>query len=926
MGLLDGLKKAITGGVNNNLDDYISSENDRAMKIYQQNVEKINALEAAYENLTNEELTGKTEEFRRRLKNGESLDKLLVEAFAVAREASWRVLEMRHFDVQLIGGMALHEGRLAEMATGEGKTLVAVLPLYLNALAGDGTMIVTTSDYLARRDGEMMGQVFRFLGLSVGIIQSYQKEEERKQAYHADITYISNQELGFDYLRDNLALSISNVVQTRPYNFCIVDEADSILIDEARTPLIISRLGQASTDKYYTSADIVKKYLKKGQHYEVSVKDQRVDLTSEGYNYCQQIIGKDLYDLKDPWAFYLLNAIKAVELFQNDREYVIVPPVEGKEDYGPQIAIVDSFTGRVLEGRRFTDGIQQAIEAKEGLKISGETQVIAKVTYQSLFKLFPKLSGMTGTASTDLQEFYEVYELKTITIPTALPVARRDNPDAIFRTKNGKMKALLRNILSTHSKGRPILIGTTSVEYSEEIYQALQDLEINNVKLLNARPENIEKEADIVAQAGRLRSVTVATNMAGRGTDIILGGSAKGLIKGIVKQYLLVQLGLSELTSTSSNAVATDDDENDEKVVITEEAEVKSEFQAALINDKVDDDATTEQSDEEAVAEEDEQVEGEDDPDLLALPSMQAIMNSLDLSLPKSMKKSTEIRLKQAIISVLDSWEEIPSTKIDKIMVEDIIARAVESTPTTNPVIRLLRQSMTTAINELDQNLRMEREVVKKLGGLYVIGTSRHESRRIDQQLRGRAGRQGDPGGTRFFLSLEDDIFKIFGADKLTGIMESFRVAEDMPLESDLVVQALNKVQTSVEDNYRGIRKQLYRLDEVTATQRSVIYSQRRAYLTSSDQGLIETFTKYCQLTMKEIFDASFSAPAGSSSSSSSSKTKNSNNIDHEKLFKKVLQFFPNIQLSIDELQSTPSVSYSEVLSPLFLSIVRSAD
>jgi len=462
MGLLDGIKKMVV----QDPAVALAQENDLALKKYTQTAEKINSIEEDFEKLSNEQLAGKTDEFRKKLKSGATLDSILIEAFAVVREASWRVLELRHYDVQLIGGMALHDGRLSEMATGEGKTLVALLPTYLNALAKEGAFVVTTNDYLARRDGETMGQVLRFLGLTVGVIQSYQKEAERKAAYSCDVTYVANQELGFDFLRDNLAMSAENVVQQRAYNFCLVDEVDSILIDEARTPLIISRKGKAPTEKYFSCAQIAME-LKKGIHYEVDLKNQKVELTATGFKFCEQIVGKGLFEFSDPWAFYIVNALKAKELFNKDKEYIIK---DGS------IFIVDSFSGRVLEGRRFTDGIQQSIEAKEKLKVSDETQVIAKVTYQNLFKLFPKLSGMTGTALTEAGEFIEVYKLNVLPIPTALPVARRDNDDAVFRTQEGKMKALLRNVLSTHEKGRPILIGTTSVEKSEEMVSALNDI------------------------------------------------------------------------------------------------------------------------------------------------------------------------------------------------------------------------------------------------------------------------------------------------------------------------------------------------------------------------------------------------------------------------------------------------------------------
>ena len=466
MGIFDSLKKLVGGPES---QEQITQDNDKQIKSYLKVVDQVNALESNYEKLSNEELVAKTTEFRTRLSQGASLESILVEAFATVREASWRVLQMRHFDVQLIGGMALHDGKLAEMATGEGKTLVALLPAYLNGLSGNGVYVVTTNDYLAKRDGENMGQVLKFLGFTVGVIQNYQKEAERKKAYLCDVTYVANQELGFDFLRDNLAMSMENVVQPKPYNFCIIDEADSILIDEAKTPLIISRKGTPPTEKYITSAQIVKN-LNKGVHYEVNEKDQKVELTTTGFKFTEQILGKNLFDLNDPWAFYVINGVKAKELFNADRDYIV---------QDGSVSIIDTFSGRVLEGRRFTDGIQQSIEAKEGLKITAQTQIIAKVTYQNLFRLFPKISGMTGTAATEARELLDVYQLPVLRIPTALPIARRDNEDAVFKNKSGKMKAMLRNVLSTHEKGRPVLIGTTSVEYSEEVFEALKDLGIN---------------------------------------------------------------------------------------------------------------------------------------------------------------------------------------------------------------------------------------------------------------------------------------------------------------------------------------------------------------------------------------------------------------------------------------------------------------
>jgi preprotein translocase subunit SecA len=774
MGLLDGLKKIV--GAQDPMEA-LSQENDKQLKAYAQNVAQINRLEDEYEKMSNDQLKSKTEEFRKRLRSGATLDSVLVEAFAVAREASWRVLEMRHFDVQLMGGMALNDGRLAEMATGEGKTLVAVLPVYLNALSGDGAFVVTTSDYLSRRDGETMGQVFRFLGLSVGVVQAYQKEAQRKVAYNCDVTYVSNQELGFDFLRDNLALSAENVVQQRPYNFCVVDEADSILIDEARTPLIISRKGAAPTDKYLSCAQIAKN-LQDGVHYAVSKKDQKVDLTPAGFKFAEQIVGKSLFDLSDPWAFYVINALKAKELFVRDQEYIV-----NKAD--GSISIVDAFSGRVLDGRRFTDGIQQSIEAKEGVTVSGETQAVARVTYQNLFRLFPRLSGMTGTAFTESAEFLDVYGLKVLPIPTALPVARRDNDDAVFRTKDGKMKALLKNVLTVHGKGRPILIGTTSVEQSEDLVQALRDLDVP-AQVLNARPENVERESEIVSQAGRLGAVTVATNMAGRGTDILLGGSSKGIAKVLAKHLMLVKLGLSEPPSDQAVQAYLAMQQQQRADAASQEGEDGAVAVAVPAVDEAD---------------------VETDPDVLSLPSVGALAFQLGLWMPTTLSSKIELNLKRAVVSCLDILADAtaaPSSSSSssssgqaggsaagpgRLEVEDVVARAADSAPVAEFGVKLLRSAINSATAEFEAVVKREKEQVKRLGGLYVVGTSRHESRRIDNQLRGRAGRQGDPGGTRFFLSLEDDIFKIFGADKMAGMLENFRVAEDMPIESDLVVQ-----------------------------------------------------------------------------------------------------------------------------------------
>lgn len=857
--LMDGIKSMVGG---KDPREILIEENDKQLTVYMKQVAQINELEDEYEKLSNEQLVSKTKELRARVESGESLESILVEAFATVREASWRVLGLRHYDVQLLGGMALHDGRLAEMATGEGKTLVCTLPVYLNALSGESAMVVTTSDYLARRDGETMGQVFRFLGLSVGVIQNYQKEFDRRAAYDMDITYVANQELGFDFLRDNLATTTDMVVQKRPYNFCVVDEADSILVDEARTPLIISRKGAAPTEKYVSCTEIAKA-LSEGVHYDVDKKEQKVEMTAAGFKYAEQIVGKSLYDLADPWAFYIINALKAKELFKQGSEYI----VEGGE-----VKIIDAFSGRALEGRRFTDGLQQSIEAAEGLEVSGETQVVAKVTYQNLFRLFPKLSGMTGTAFTEAEEFLDVYKLKVLPIPTALPPARRDNSDAVFRTQEGKMKAMLKNVLTNHGKGRPILIGTTSVESSEEVAEALSDLGVD-VKVLNAKPENVERESEIVAQAGRVGAVTVATNMAGRGTDILLGGNAKGTAKVLAKHMMLVH---TKLSPKPSEPEPTSDDST-----TSEEEEV-------IVDTTVSDSIDSEQSIYETDSpDEVTGVEEEEDPDVLALPSLRAVAASRDLWVPVDFSPKVELALKRAVVSCGDKLGE--ETVV--LGVEDLVARASDNVPTDDTAVRLLRAAINGMVKELAPVIKAEQEKVKRLGGLYVVGTSRHESRRIDNQLRGRAGRQGDPGASRFFLSLEDDMFKVFGADKMASMMENFRVAEDMPIESDLVVQALDKVQINVEDYFRANRQQVFKLDEVTASQRAAVYSQRRAFLSSSDEGMLDTFHQYCQQTADEIYSAALLPGARGAKSSPGGP------VDVAKLVGKLKQFFPPMQI-----------------------------
>lgn len=655
-------------------------------------IEHINALEPEFEKLTDDELKAKTQEFKEILKNRrtsenpkadrilekEALDKILPEAFATVREAGRRVLNMRHFDVQLIGGYFLHNGHIAEMRTGEGKTLVATLPAYLNALTGKGVHVVTVNDYLAKRDSEWMGKIYKFLGLTVGVIlsggRSAEDFEAKKQAYACDITYGTNNEFGFDYLRDNMAGSVDMLVQ-RPYNYAIVDEVDSILIDEARTPLIISGRLEKSAETYQLMAKVAPK-LEKITDYEVDEKNKNIILTEDGIDKAQEIIGcKDLFDIQDNYAHHLLQALKAKELFVKDTDYVVK---------NGEVCIVDEFTGRLMEGRRWSDGLHQAIEAKEGVKIQDETQTLASITFQNLFRLYPKLSGMTGTAMTEEAEFGKIYNLEVTIIPTNKKDIRVNNSDVIYKTEKQKYLAVVDDIIEMHKKGRPVLVGTISIEKSEYISQLLKQRNIPH-NVLNAKHH--EKEAYIIAQAGRKGAVTIATNMAGRGTDILLGGNAEYLAK-----EKLENLGL------------TPDDANYEA------------------------------------------------------------------------KK------------------------------DEILAQTREETE------------------------KEHREVVLA-GGLHVIGTERHESRRIDNQLRGRAARQGDPGSTRFFLSLQDNLMRIFGGEKIINLMNALNVEEDMAIENPIITSQIQSAQKKVETYHFDIRKSVLEYDDVMNVQREKFYEQRKKVL-----------------------------------------------------------------------------------------------
>jgi preprotein translocase subunit SecA len=650
------------------------TSNERAIRRIKPLVLRINALESATQKLTDDELAAKTVEFRQKLDNGATLDDLLVESFAVCREASRRVLKMRHFDVQLMGGIMLHRGRIAEMRTGEGKTLVATLPIYLNALEGKGVHLVTVNDYLARRDAEWMGRVYNFLGLSVGVIVNGQSDAEKRASYRSDICYGQNNEYGFDYLRDNMKFSALEYCQ-RPLNYAIVDEVDSILIDEARTPLIISGPADAASEKYRVLNEVVAK-LRRDEHYTVDEKGHSASLTDDGVETVQKLAGvNNLYDPGHISALHILNQLlRAHALYKRDQHYMVSP--DGK------ILIIDEFTGRVLPGRRWSDGLHQAVEAKENVRIQEESRTMATITFQNLFRIYKKLAGMTGTAETEAQEFNSTYKLDVNTIPTHREMVRADHQDVVYKTEREKFTAVIREILDEHEKGRPILVGTTSVEKSAAISRILDKKAVKH-NVLNAKHH--ENEAYVVAQAGRKGAITVSTNMAGRGTDIMLGGN----------------------------------------------------------------------------------------PEMLARWEL--------------------VQKNEPIVPNSESYHELVRTY------EKLCAQ--------------------------------EHDEVVETGGLHIVGTERHESRRIDNQLRGRAGRQGDPGSSRFYLSLEDDLMRIFAGDRVKNLMDRMGMPDDEPIEHPWVTKSIENAQRKVEERNFDIRKHLLEYDDVMNAQRKTVYSLRQQLL-----------------------------------------------------------------------------------------------
>ncbi len=703
---------------------YSEKEVGRVMPI----VEKINSLEPTVEKLTDAELRAKTDEFKSRLQKGETLDDILPEAFATVREASKRVLGMRHFDVQLIGGIILHQGRIAEMKTGEGKTLVATLPVYLNALTGKGVHVVTVNDYLAKRDSEWMGKLYKFLGLTVGLVISGMTPKQKKEAYAADITYGTNNEYGFDYLRDNMVIRKEEMVQ-RELNYAIVDEIDSILIDEARTPLIISGTAAESSDLYSKADDFVKRLKAKTiieedtkdldqaednekYDYVIDLKAKSATLTEKGTKKAEEYFKlENLNDIENSDIVHYINkALHAHGIMKKDIDYIV------KDG---EVLIVDEFTGRIMYGRRYSDGLHQAIEAKEHVKIANESKTLATITFQNYFRMYNKLSGMTGTAMTEEAEFREIYNLDVISIPTNKPMIRQDLNDIIYKNEKAKFRAVVEDIRKSHEKGQPVLVGTVSIENSEKLSNILKREGIKH-EVLNAKYH--EKEAEIIAQAGKYGAVTIATNMAGRGTDIMLGGNSEFL----AKQEMRKQGYSDELIEQANAHNETEDEE-----------------------------------------------------------------------------------------------------------------------------ILKARETFNKYQNKFEEEIKEEKEKVLAAGGLKIIGTERHESRRIDNQLRGRSGRQGDPGESRFYIALDDDLMKIFGGDMITSVYNTLKADENMPIEMGLLSKTVENAQKRVEGQHFSIRKHVLQYDDVMNTQREIIYSQRREVLDGKD--LKEKIQKMMHAVIEEI-------------------------------------------------------------------------
>jgi preprotein translocase subunit SecA len=725
---------------------------------YQALVNQINALENNLKTLTDTELRNKTFQLKKQYEQEEDLDSLVAQAFAITREASLRTLGLRHFDVQLIGGLVLNSGKISEMRTGEGKTLVATLPAYLNALTNKGVHIVTVNDYLASRDQVSMGQIYRFLGLDTGLIQEDMNFTERKKNYKADITYVTNNELAFDFLRDNMASNLNEVVLP-PFNYCIVDEVDSIFIDEAQVPLIISQAVETCIDKYIVAAEVAE-YLEVNVHFKVDQKNRNIILTEQGTAQIEKILQvEDLYSLNDPWIPYILSAVKATALFFRNVHYIV---------QNNQIIIVDEFTGRIMPDRRWNEGLHQAVEAKEGVPIRQNTETAASITYQNFFLLYPKLSGMTGTAKTSEVEFEKIYNLPVEEIPTARPNLRKDLPDFVYKDSLTKWTAIARECKSIAKTKQPILIGTTTVENSEMLADLLKEYQLS-YQLLNAKPENVKRESEIVAQAGEIGSITIATNMAGRGTDIILGGNITFKVRKQLYNILVSYKSQSNLTKLN---------------------------------------------------------------DIFPLTADINFISQKFLSVLNTLLNDSKF-LSLSSTGILKFLNEIDQIRIPKIPYQCSIKFLL------NELIKFEKK-----------NQKVNNKIVKNLGGLYIIGTERNNSRRIDNQLRGRCGRQGDPGTSRFFLSLEDSLFRNFGSSKLQNFMQN-QLLDDLPLESDLLTKSLDSAQKRVEERDYDGRKYLFDYDDILNKQRNIVYYERRKLLES--QSLRETILAYGEQVIKDI-------------------------------------------------------------------------
>nr|YP_007878319.1 preprotein translocase subunit A [Calliarthron tuberculosum]AGA63930.1 preprotein translocase subunit A [Calliarthron tuberculosum] len=733
---------------------FLINKEYKQIEQYKDLVKNIKTIHEQIKKLPDNELKKQTNKLKNKLYDGYNLNNLLPEAFATAKEATSRVLGIDMFDVQILGGIVLHNGKIAEMKTGEGKTIVSILPAYLNCIYKPGVHIVTVNDYLARRDAEWVGQVYQFLNLKVGLIQQDSTKEERKINYKCDVIYVTNSDLGFDYLKDNMAIEPTEVVQNE-FSYAIIDEVDSILIDEARTPLIISGPSEVQTKKYYKATEIILQ-LKNNIDYEVDEKARNITLTDKGIIFSEQFLHIDnLYDINNPWAQYIINALKAKELFLKDQHYIIK---------NSEIIIVDEFTGRIMKGRRWSDGLHQAIESKENLPIQRENRTLASITYQNLFLLYNKLSGMTGTAKTEETELDKIYNLEVVTIPTNKPCIRKEFFDLVYKNEYGKWQAIAEECFQMNKKGRPVLVGTTNVEKSEMLAKMLDVYQLK-YNLLNAKPENIDREAEIIAQAGRKYALTISTNMAGRGTDIILGGNAQSIAKLTFTQYI------------RSNIYGIQNSKYDIKTIH-----------------------------------------------------------------------------QNILIIIQEHVDEIQAnTNLQKIKIEnfnDYIYKTIHSL-NLNSEEKIIQNIYIKILEEYKQIFNNEKQEVINLGGLHVIGTERHESRRIDNQLRGRAGRQGDPGSSKFFLSLDDNLLRIFGGDKIRNLMQNLKIDDNTPIESTILSKSLDTAQKKVESYFYDIRKQLFEYDAVINKQRQAIYAERKKILQS--HFLRDCIIEYAESTINEL-------------------------------------------------------------------------